>query len=181
MVTSLHDTLNEIPGGDVIAVAAVDHWIAQFQARTVKGQMPENFFGRKLHPKIQAEFAALEMKAQADVSALDACEYMIKHSGWGERQVLALKSASPSDFEALIRTAETGRLKYLLWRMIEMCAHKRSYEAQFGPAMDNFALACRSVVKDGSQPRLAKLIRFLFAEKKVSHLIEHADPADARC
>jgi hypothetical protein len=176
-VTALCDELNKLPGGEAVANEAIQRWLVGFRARRPEETPSEvDFYGRKMHPQIQAEFDALERNTQANISAIDACEYISKNSGWGDRQTLALKSTSASDFEMLIRTLDTKRLKILLWKMTELTANKRNYEILFGSAMDNFVEACRSIVQTADHPRLSTLLRALFDEKNISDLLELQAP-----
>lgn len=60
--------------------------------------------------------------------------------------------------------------------MVELCAHKGNYEPHFGSAMDNFARACKRVIKENRQPRLSRIIKTLFKESNISNQLEDEDP-----
>lgn len=171
-VTSLYDELIDIPGGSAVANEAIESWIKSFRQRDDKDKMSASPFHQKVHPKIKDEFDSIERGAQASISAIDACKYIASNRAWGERQTLALRSASVFDFEELIRHSQTNELKTLLWQMIDLCVNKESYTAHFGSAMDNFVEASRSIVQDEGQVKLAKVLRRLFAEKHLSSLLE---------
>lgn len=176
MVTALYDTLTEITGGQALADQAVERWVNAFKAKNLQEAELGNVFGRKIHPHIEAEFKAINNKAQANTSVLEACKYMVEESGWGTRQELAMKMATVDDFEATIRNASTRDLKIFMRKMLEMCVNKGGYVARFGSAMDNFSEACRHIVQDANSPRLAKLVKLLFADATISDLLDNPSP-----
>lgn len=178
MVTSLYETIVELPGGQAIADEAVARWIEAFKAKNLKEAEHNNFFQRGIHPLIKAEFDAVNVKAQADTSAFDACLYVARSSGWGTRQEVALKSATVQHMETVIRTSTIQDLRLFMLKMLDLCVHKETYEKHFGSAMDNFAQACRNIVEDPQSRRLGKLVALLFADAKITHLIE-AKPQSA--
>ena len=172
MVTSLHETIMEIPGGQAVADGAVTRWIEAFKAKNLKEAELSNFFQRKIHPLIKAEFEALNAKAQASTSAFDACVYVVKNSGWGTRQEVALKSATTQDMETIIRKSEIKDMRLFMLKMLDLCNNKDTYEKHFGSAMDNFVQACEKIVQDPCSGRLGKLVTILFADSKIAHLLE---------
>jgi DNA polymerase III delta prime subunit len=168
MVTALHDTLAEIGGGQSLADQAVDCWIEAFKSKNLQKAVLDNMFGRKIHPRIEAEFNAINNKAQANTSVLEVCKYMVENSGWGTRQELVMKRATVDDFEATIRNAPINDLRIFMLKMLDLSVNKGAYVARFGSAMDNFSEACRRIAQDTSSPRLAKLVTLLFADSKIS-------------
>lgn len=54
------------------------------------------------------------------------------------------------------------------------------YKDNFGHATDRFVEACKNIAIDPSSGRLGKLIKSLFANSKLSHLVESpvANPGD---
>ncbi len=172
MVTSLHETITELPGGQAVADGAVTRWIGAFRAKNLKEAELDNFFHRNIHPSIKAEFEALSAKAQANTSAFDACVYVAKNSGWGLRQEVALKSATAHDMEMIIRTSTIQDMRLFMLKMLDLCLNKETYEKHFGSAMDNFAQACKNIIQDPQSGRLGKLVTGLFADSKISHLLE---------
>lgn len=172
MVTSLYDCLMDLPNGEPIAKAAVDRWVEGFRAKNLEEAELNNFFGRKIHPQIEAEFHAIKAKAQANTSAYDACVYVAENSGWGARQEAALKSATVEEMEATIRNSPITDMRFFLLKMLDLCIHKNSYQSHFGSAMDNFVHACRNIIADQNSGRLGKLVRSLFANSTVAGLLD---------
>lgn len=176
MVTSLHETIMELPGGQAVADGAVTRWIDAFRAKNLQEAELNNFFHRSIHPRIKAEFETLDAKVQANTSALDACVYVAKNSGWGTRQEVAFKSATAHDIETIIRTSAIKDMRLFMLKMLDMCINKVTYEKHFGTAMDNFVQACKNIIQDPQSGRLGKLVTLLFADSKISHLLESEPP-----
>ncbi len=172
MVTSLYESIIELPGGKAIADGAVTRWIEAFRKENRQEAELNNIFRRKIHPLIKAEFDALNAKAQANISAFDACVYVAKNSGWGTRQEVALKSATVHDMETIIRTSAIQDMRLFMLKMLDLCTNKDSYEKHFGSAMDNFVQACKNIVQDPQSGRLGKLVTLLFDDSKIAHLLE---------
>ena len=171
MATALHDTLAELPGGQSLADAVLDRWIGALRTRSPEEASQRNSFRRKIHPRIQAAFKEINDKVQTDTSFVDACEYIIKNNGWGPRQELAMKSATVEQIETTIRSISISGLQELMAKMVDLCVRKEAHLNSFGSAMDNFAAACKSIVQDSSTPRLAKLVRSLFADQNILGLL----------
>lgn len=170
--TSLYEAVAELPGGGTVATAMLEGWIAAFKAKQFEDFDDENPFSRKVLPEIQAEFDAIKIHAQAKMTVFDACEFIVKNSGWGTRQELAMKAATVDDFEAVIKTIDIKGLRLFMRRMLEMTMQPGSYRDHFGHATDRFAQACQKIVLDPASGRLGKLVKGLFADSKLSHLVE---------
>jgi hypothetical protein len=178
--TSLYDAVEELPGGGEVSKEMLDRWIAAFKAKNYEDFDDENTFGRKVHPSIQAEFDAIKADAQAKITVFDACEFIVKNSGWNARQELAMRAATVADFETAIKTIDTKSLRMFMRRMLEMTMQVGGYKDNFGHATDRFVEACKNIAIDPSSGRLGKLIKSLFANSKISHLVESpvANPGD---
>lgn len=170
--TSLHDAVEELAGGKDLANTMLDSWIAAFKAKNFDDFDDENTFGRKVHPAIQAEFDAVKTKAQAKLTVFDACEFIVKNSGWNARQELAMKAATVADFEAAIKTSDIKGLRLFMRRMLEMTMQPGGYREHFGNATDRFTEACKNIAQDPNSGRLGKLIKKVFADSRLSHLVE---------
>lgn len=174
--TSLHDAVEELADGHDLAAAMLNGWIAAFKAKNFDDFDDENSFGRKVHPAIQAEFDAIKVNAQAKMTVFDACEYIVKNSGWGHRQELAMKAATVADFETVIKTIDIKGLRLFMRRMLEMTMQSGTYQSHFGHAMDRFVEACKNIAQDPASGRLGKLIKNRFANLKVSNLVDQPAP-----
>lgn len=170
--TSLHDAVEDLAGGKDVAKDMLDNWIAAFKAKRFDDFDDENTFGRKVHPAIQAEFDAIKNNAQAKLTVFDACEFIVKNRGWNARQELAMKAATVADFEATIKTIDIKGLRLFMRRMMEMTMQPGGYRQHFGHATDRFTDACKNIAQDPNSGRLGKLIKKMFADSKLSHLVE---------
>ncbi len=172
-VSSLHELISDMPGGLAIADSIVDRWIASFRAKTTTiSDFDDTFFRRPLHPRIRAALDEMKEAAQAKTTVFEACEYIVKHSGWGPRQETTMKAATVADFEATIASLGVEDLQLFMCRFIEMCVQRETYVKHFGSAMDNFTQACRNLAADAGQPRLAALVRLLFKDAKIDAELE---------
>lgn len=162
IATQLDSVLSKMPGGAAIGEAVVDGWIEAFKATNPTTVNDDNPFDNPLHPKIQAEFAAIEATAQANATVVDACMDIIENSGWGTLQEVAMRRATAADFEAAIRGMEDlDKLRRFMRRMIEMRLQRKMYDTHFGTATERFVEACRNISNDAASPRLAGLIKRL--------------------
>lgn len=163
IVTELDSVLAELPEGGAIGRAIVDSWIEAFKKSNPTTVNDENPFNNPLHPKIQAEFAAINTTAQAKATVVDACMHIIENSGWGTLQEVTMQRATVADFEAAIREMkDLDKLRGFMRRMIEMRLNRATYDPHFGTATEHFMEACRNISNDAASPRLASLIQRLF-------------------
>jgi hypothetical protein len=176
-VTSLSERLLELPDGKPIADAAVNKWVKAFTAKGLEEIDSNDLFQRKLHPQIQTAFNAINSNAQAKTSAYDACLYLAKNSGWGERQEIAMKAASIQEMEEAIRKSPSLEKQQFMVKMVELCINNETYEKCFGAAMDNFVEACKNIVNDPESARLGKLVKVLFANSKFTAVLESSQVA----
>lgn len=163
VATELQSILAQLPGGAAIGDAIVDGWIVGYRASNPSTVNDENPFNNPLHPKIQAEFAAIKATAQANATVVDACMHVIESSGWGTLQEVALRQATAADFEAAIREMEDlDKLGRFMRQMIKMRIQRTTYDPHFGTATERFVEACRAIANDAASPRLASLVQRLF-------------------
>lgn len=178
--TSLHDAVEELPYGHDVAAAMLKSWITAFKAKNLVDFDDENLFGRKVHTLIQVEFDAIKAKVQAKMTVLDACEYIRKNNSWGPRQEMVIKAATVAEFETIIKTIGTKELPSFMRGMLEMTMQPNTYKTHFGDATDHFVNACKNIAQDPASGRLGKLIKSLFSNAKLSHLIVPV-AADSAC
>lgn len=164
VATQLFYTISELPHGQALGQAIIDAWIAAFKAGDHHDVKDDNPFNTPIHPDIKAAFDAAEARAQASTTVVDACIDIIDNSGWGTLQEVAMKRATAEEFDAAIRGMDIDTLRRFMKRMIEMCLQRATYDAHFGTATQHFIDACRAISNDSNSPRLAALIRKLFAK-----------------
>lgn len=163
IATELQSVLAQLPGGAAVGDAIIDGWIAGYRESNPSIVNDENPFNSPIHPKIQAEFAAIKATAQANATVVDGCMHIIEYSGWGTLQEAALRQATAADFEAAIREMEDlDKLRRFMRQMINMRIQRVTYDPHFGTATERFVEACRAIANDAASPRLACLVKRLF-------------------
>lgn len=163
VVTRLFDALSELPDGQALGQAIVDSWIAAFEAGDYHDAEDDNPFNNPIHPDIKAAFDAAKARVQASATVVDACIHILDSSGWGTVQEAAMQRATAADFDAAIRGMDIETLRRFMRQMIGMRLQRATYDAHFGTATQHFIDACRAISNDSSSPRLAALIKKLFA------------------
>jgi hypothetical protein len=173
--TQLQLSLSEYPNGADIGQDIIDRWIESFRANPPPQVSDDNPFNRPLHPSIKAAFAAINAKAQDRLTVVDACTTIIEQSGWGAMEEMAMRRATVADFESAIREMDVDSLRKFMRRMIEMSLQPQAYKQHFGDATDRFVSACRLIANDQNSPRLARLVRALFAKTALAPRLEQQD------
>lgn len=163
VATELQSVLAKLPGGAAIGDAIINGWIVGYRESNPSAVNDENPFNNPLHPKIQAEFAAIRATAQANATVVDACMSVVENSGWGTLEEVAMRQATAADFEAAIREMDDlDKLRRFMRQMIKMRIQRATYDAHFGTATERFMEACRAIANDAASPRLASLVQRLF-------------------
>jgi len=175
--TALHDLLMELPGGLPLAEELIKGWVTAFRPKIVATGPIQDFFHRKVHPDIEALFKESAQQVVADTSVVEACKRMLEMSGWGTREQTTLRLATVESFENAVRTSETFDLQTLFAKMLDLAQNPEDAAEKFGSATENFTEACRRIVRDESVPRLARLVHNVFAESKLSDVLEGAPKA----
>jgi len=165
--TSLHDQAMRLAGGADLAPEIIKAWISAFQEQHPAGQEPQvdsdfNFFGRPLHPDIEAEIRAMQKRQQSSVTVLDVCRKVREQRGWGTREESFMQSVTPADYETAIRSATGADLKLLLLQSMIFFKNPSQYDAHFGSANKSFLAACQAIVQREPDSRLGKLVRDVF-------------------
>ncbi len=173
VATQLESALSKMPGGASIGDAIIDGWLEKFKATNPTKVNDDNPFNNPLHPKIQAEFAAIKANVQANATVVDACMHIIESNGWGTLQEVAMQRATAADFEAAIRDiADLDNLRRFMRRMIEIRLKSGASDPHFGSAPECFMEACRNIANDVNSPRLAGLMRRLFESTTLASELE---------
>lgn len=172
VVTQLQQTLSKYPSGQGVAQEIVDQWISAFTANPPQHVSDENPFHLPLHPAIKAEFVKINTGAQDRMTVVDACMTIIEQSGWGTMEEVTMRRATAAEFESAIRDMEISKLQKFMRRMLEMSLQSQTYEKHFGTATKRFVEACRAIANDPNSPRLAGLVKSLFAGTALAPQLE---------
>ncbi|MBE9176879.1 NTPase KAP, partial [Synechocystis salina LEGE 06155] len=173
LVTQLGIVLTEMQGGQAVGDTIIKGWIDAFMATNPTTVNHQNSFNKPLHKDIQAVFDAVRENAESSISVLDACMEIIESGGWGSLQEMAMRRATVTDFDIIIREfKEIDKFRLFMHRMIEMRLQRSTYDPHFGMATEHFVEACRGIANDKKTPRLARLINRLFAEAALAFELE---------
>jgi hypothetical protein len=173
-VSSLHETISELPGGAPIADAMLVDWLRAFNAMERAEFRHDSIFDRPLHPEIKAAFVAMELRLHPTPSLVDAC-LQIASDSWGDGERASLRAATPESYEQAIKSLAGENLRKFMRENIDLYARRAEYETDFGDAMENFAKACRAICNEDESSRLSRLIRLLFVHAKVASVLDVHD------
>jgi len=174
--TDLNNSLKQLTGGGDVGSQIVQAWISAFRKQNGEHGSNDNdaIYRRPLHADIKTEFAAIHARTQAKTTVFDACMHIIKYSGWGTMQEVAMRSATVEDFVSTIKGLGMDDFRSFMRRMIEMRIQQDHYKNHFGSATDRFVEACTNIVEDSESVRLGTLIRRLFNDASIGgELVPH--------
>lgn len=173
-VSGLHQTISELNGGAPIADAMLADWLRAFNAVERVEFQHDSTFDRPLRPEIKAAFIAVERRLHPTPSLVDAC-LRIASDSWGGGERAALQEATPESYENAIKSLAEEDLRKFMRENLDLYVRRSRYETDFGNAMENFAMACRSICHEDESSRLSRLIRLLFAHSKVGSVLDVHD------
>jgi hypothetical protein len=168
-VTALHDQAVTFPGGTDVGRQLIEGWLFAFRARYPPGSEhgfdPDfNSFRRPVHPDIAAEIRTMQAQTQSRTTLLEVCRKVHIDHGWGTREELLMRSATPALYEQAIRAATGADLKLLLLQSADFLKNRRTWTETFGDAPQSFLSACRIIAQDSNAARLGRLIRDVFRD-----------------
>lgn len=170
--TELCLALAPLPGGQDVGEAIVRGWLDWFRTQQHEDISDENPFGKPLHSEILAELTAIKAGAQAKATLFETCMFIVKHSAWGTRQEVVMKTATAAEFESTIRSLGVDDLRFFMLHMLGMRIQRQTYDPHFGMATDRFVEACRNIVSDKASGRLGTLIKRLFKDEKLESEVD---------
>lgn len=173
-VSSLYETICELPDGAPIADAMLADWLRAFNAVERTKFRFDSTFDRPLRPEIKAAYIATERRVHPTPSLVEAC-LQIANDSWGSGERAALQAATPESYEQAIKSLSGEDLRKFMRENLELYVRRSGYETDFGYAMENFAKACRSICHEDDSSRLSRLIRLLFTHSKVGSMLDVHD------
>jgi hypothetical protein len=168
-VTLLHGVLSEIAGGSAAAEAMIDSCVEQLRLDAPVAPLRFETVMDGLHPRIKQEYQALAKQSIAKRSLPGVIKSIVENSGWGEEENTVLRTSTPGEFEAAIRSLTGDDLKLFLLKNIEIYMNRGQYQQHFGSAMDSFVTACKSL--STKNDRLAFVIRGAFTRANLSAVL----------
>jgi hypothetical protein len=169
-VTLLHGVLSEIAGGSEIAEAMIESCVQQLSREAPEVPLRFETAMDGLHPRIKQEYEALAKRSMAKRSLPGVIKTIVENNGWGEEENTVLRTSTPGDFEAAIRSLSGDDLKLFILKNIELYMNRGQYQQFFGSAMDSFVAACKSLATNSD--RLAFVIRGAFTRASISAALD---------
>lgn len=159
----------------------VDRYVEFVRAEAAKpGVNPKNFtidnlFGQPLDPQIKQAFENARVSTVKSANLLEVCLRLASSSGWGQEEEAVMNSCTVNSYERTILDTRGQERKVFLLKNAEWLAHGDTYRKHFGAAMDNFVEACRRICMAKQETRWPKLLRDVFKDAKVEHLLDEQD------
>jgi hypothetical protein len=169
-VSSLHDYLVKLKGGEAIAEQMVSLWVDQLREMAAapgakSGEFVlDNWTGRALHPLIVAAFAEARGRVEQPRTLLDVCLYLAKSDGWGTSEEAVMQTATVDDFTRTILSVRGQQLKLFLFKNLDIYANHGTYARHFGSAPQHFLEACKRIRSERAGTRWASLIEYVFKD-----------------
>ncbi|MBL0612266.1 hypothetical protein JD508_18735 [Aeromonas jandaei] len=175
ITSQIYNCLTSIPGGDVVGCNLVKAWIDHYNT-TEKSIERYNPLPTGLHPEIQAALAKKHQLIQSSTTVYDACKYIADNRSWDSLHENALRSSTPNDFVVTIKSIENiDDLTRFMRRMMAFRIEHLTYEQYFGKAAENFMVACRELINDADNPRLAVVINNFFKDSSLKYELNEDD------
>jgi hypothetical protein len=96
-------------------------------------------------------------KQHPPLSVAQALERIVKNSGWGERERIALAKSTVQDYEEALSQIRNDTLRHFLKEHLGWLRHG-PHDENFKNGVDNFLAACMNIVAADSSSRLSEII-----------------------
>lgn len=185
-VSALANYVREFDGGAEVGQEIVDRYVEFVRAEAAKpGVNPknfvvENFFTQPLDPQINQAFEEALLSTAKSETLLEVCLRLASSSGWGQEEEVIMNTSTVDSYERTILDAHGQDRKVFLLKNVEWLANGETYRKHFGAAMDNFVEACRGICVANKETRWPSLLRDVFHNANVEHLLDDQDSAAVR-
>jgi hypothetical protein len=172
-VTDIVAAVEEL-GGTTLAEEILDAWVAGADARPEFQDLDERIFDsphRKFHPRVIEKLNALRDIQHPPLEILTAVERIVKNSGWGERERIALGSSTVESYESALKRITNEPLRRFLSENVQWL-RQPAFDENFKNASANFVAASKRIIAEKPTSRLSKLIKDSFASAGVAALLE---------
>lgn len=172
-VTQFYYAILELDANSPLVNKVIESWISYFWTEIKKNNKLDNFYFGKYEPRIEIELNKAKLELQSQITAYDACKYVVENNAWGARQKIALNQTSAHDMEKFIRECDISQFRFFMTKMMDFCLRKDLYESSFGDGMKNFIQASINIVNSSDSGRLSEIIRKLFNESGAGSLLDN--------
>lgn len=158
-ITDVLDAIEEL-GDKALTRQFLDKWIESAVTRSEYQQIEERVFAshiRKLNAEVLATLNQMRDRQHPPLTVEQTLERIVKNSGWGERERIALARSTVQDYENVLRQIKDDSLRHFLKEHLGWVRHGAPDES-FRNGVDNFLAACRNIVAANSGSRLSGII-----------------------
>ena len=100
-------------------------------------------------------------KQHPPLSIVETVERIVKNSGWGEREQIALRSSNVQQYEDALREITNDTLRRFLAEHLGW-VRNGPYDENFKNGADNFVAACVNIHSAAPDSRLSRIIHNAF-------------------
>ena len=177
-VTALASYVREFDGGAEVGQEMIDRYVEFVRMEAAKPDANpkyfaiDNFFGQPLDPQIKQAFESARASTAKSATLLEICLRLASSSGWGPEEEAVMNSSTVDSYKQTILDTCGQERKVFLLKNAEWLANDDTYRKHFGVAIDNFVEACRRICLAKQGTRWPKLLRDVFKDAKVEHLLD---------
>lgn len=158
-ITDVLDAIEKL-GDRTLAKQFLDRWIQSALIRPEYQQLEERIFEdhfRKLNADVLATLNQMRDKQHPPLTVLQAVERIVKNSGWGERERIALARSTVQDYEEALTQLKNEALRQFLKEHLGWIRHG-PYDDNFRNGVDNFLASCQKIVSADASSRLSEIV-----------------------
>lgn len=183
-ITDMVSIIEEL-GDPRLAREFLVKWLNSIELRPEYQQLEERIFDsphRKLHPEVIAKLDQMRDKQHPPLTLVDTVERIIKNSGWGEREKIALKGSTVRQYQDVLRDIQNETLRRFFKEHLGWIRNG-PHDENFKNGADNFVAACVNIYTDAPDSRLSNIIYREFQsnglEEKLHRPEASASPASS--
>ena len=147
-------------GDFALAREFLDAWLLSIDTRPEYQHLEERIFEdsfRKFHPEVIEKMNAMRDKQHPTLTVIETAERIVKNSGWGESERIALRNSTVTDYEDALLEIRGVTLRRFLSEHIKW-VRNGPYDENFRHAAENFVGACTNIFSAAPDSRLSKMI-----------------------
>jgi hypothetical protein len=165
-------------GGSALADRMIDLRMKAFNKWAETNEVVDEdypFSRPGLHPRLQHAREQALRKQHPLLPLMEVVRRIRNNSGWGRREVEALKASSKEQYIDLLTSLNADELSifvrgHIAW--LGIAGYEKTEGIKDGVA--NFLAACKEIVASGKWPRLKQILERAFQEARLFNLIEAA-------
>nr|MDP2190172.1 hypothetical protein [Rhodoferax sp.] len=148
-------------GDSALAKEFLDAWLLSIDTRPEYQNLEERIFEdsyRKFHPEVIGKMNAMRDKQHPTLTVIETAERIVKNSGWGDRERIALRNSTVKDYEDAFLEIRGVTLRRFLSENIKW-VRSGPYDENFRHAAENFVAASVNICSADPGGRLSQMIR----------------------